>query len=114
MSFTVPYLVNDDAAGLGAKVGFIFAALVILGAVWTFYFVPELKGRALEEIDEMFQQKIPSRKFKEYQVTGVASLVEVMEQNGTIPVGEKTHDMIHVEIASQRTPASSTSEKVER
>jgi MFS transporter, SP family, sugar:H+ symporter len=64
VTFSLPYLTNDDEAGLGPKVGFIFAALVIGGGVYTFFCVPETSGRALEELDELFQKGVPSRKFK--------------------------------------------------
>ena len=32
--------------------------------VWIFFFVPETKDRTLEEIDEMFEARLPARKFK--------------------------------------------------
>lgn len=64
VSFVVPYLLNDDYAGLHSKVGFIFGAICFLGVVWAWFCFPELKGRSLEEIDEMFLAKLPTRKFR--------------------------------------------------
>ncbi|KAK9473726.1 general substrate transporter [Dipodascopsis tothii] len=64
VTFTLPYLLNADKAGLGPKVGFIYAGFILGGAVCVYLFLPELRARPLEEIDEMFEKKLPSRKFK--------------------------------------------------
>ncbi|RPA99055.1 sugar transporter [Choiromyces venosus 120613-1] len=77
VTFSLPYLTNDDEAGLGPKVGFIFAVCVIAGGVYTFTWVPETSGRALEELDELFQQGVPARKFKGHEITGAAALVKL-------------------------------------
>ncbi|KAF2163119.1 hypothetical protein M409DRAFT_37302, partial [Zasmidium cellare ATCC 36951] len=51
---SIPYLIDTQYANLGTKIGFIFGGLEVLIFVWTFFYVPELKDRSLEEIDEMF------------------------------------------------------------
>lgn len=65
-AFTLPYLSGPSApsADLGAKVAFIYSALGWMGVVWAYFFVPELKDRSLEEIDEMLRLKVPARKTK--------------------------------------------------
>ncbi|KAJ4305762.1 hypothetical protein N0V90_001294 [Kalmusia sp. IMI 367209] len=60
MNFGLPYVYNTDAANLGAKTGFIFTALAGMGAVMTYFFVPELKGRSAIEIDHLFQKGVRS------------------------------------------------------
>ncbi|CAK7242827.1 MAG: hypothetical protein STHCBS139747_004329 [Sporothrix thermara] len=60
VSFTLPYLLNAGYANLGSKVGFIYGSIGLAGVVWGFFFLPELKGRSLEEIDEMFAEKVPA------------------------------------------------------
>lgn len=48
-----------------------------------FFFMPELKGRTLEEIDELFANKVPPWKFKNYQTTiQEEALAEVRAQEG--------------------------------
>lgn len=50
-----------------------------------FFFMPELKGRTLEEIDELFANKVPPWKFKTYQTTiQEEALAEVRGQDGLV------------------------------
>ena len=35
--------------------------------VWYYFFIPELKGRSLEEIDELFENKVPTHDFKSFE-----------------------------------------------
>jgi hypothetical protein len=60
-SFTLPYLLNAPYAHLQSKVGFIYGSFCIAGVVWAYFCMPELKGRSLEEVLEIFEQKVPAR-----------------------------------------------------
>lgn len=66
VSFVVPFLFNPDKLNLGAKTMFIFAGLVLLASMVVWAFVPETAGRSFEELDEMFIERVPARKFKTY------------------------------------------------
>jgi hypothetical protein len=66
MNVVVPYLVNPDKADLKGKVGFIFGGLSAVATVWSFFYVPELKGRTFDEIDYMFQNKVNPRAMGSY------------------------------------------------
>lgn len=47
-----------------------------------FFLIPETKGRSLEEIDEMFVNKVPRREFKKYQCVSSERAREIAEQQG--------------------------------
>jgi hypothetical protein len=66
MNFAVPYMVNPDKANLKGKVGFVFGGLSAAATLWSFFYIPELKGRTFEEIDEMFEKRVPPRKMGSY------------------------------------------------
>lgn len=38
--------------------------------VWVYFYLPEIKNRTLEEIDEMFEARLPARRFRKYVCTG--------------------------------------------
>jgi hypothetical protein len=67
-AFVLPFLVNPDEANLGGKVGFIFGALMACSAIYTFFLVPETKGRSYREIDELFERRVTLRKFQKTDV----------------------------------------------
>lgn len=66
MNVVVPYLVNPDKANLKGKVGFIFGGLSAIATLWSFFYIPELKGRTFDEIDHMFQNKVKPPKMGSY------------------------------------------------
>ncbi|KAL7961106.1 general substrate transporter [Trichoderma compactum] len=68
-NFAIPYMVNPDEANLRGKVGFIFGGLALIATAWSWFYVPELKGRTFDEIDRMFQAKVPPRKMGSYQLS---------------------------------------------
>ena len=63
VSFSIPYLINDSYAGLGSKVGFIFATTACGAVIFSWFCIPECSGKTLEEIDELFLEGVPIRKF---------------------------------------------------
>ncbi|KAI0022614.1 MFS monosaccharide transporter-like protein [Xylariomycetidae sp. FL0641] len=79
-TFTAPYFINPDSLNWGPKYGYIWTGSCIVTAVWIWLYMPEVKGRSLEEIDEMFEARVPARKFRKYQCTGAhAALGEKVE-----------------------------------
>lgn len=64
-----------------SKVGFIFGALAICSFFFAYFCVPEMKGRSLEEINEMFDKEIPTRRFGSYvlehRVSDKADVIEM-------------------------------------
>ncbi|EON99397.1 putative general alpha-glucoside permease protein [Phaeoacremonium minimum UCRPA7] len=80
-TFTAPYFINLDSLNWGPKYGYIWTPSCFLTAVWVFWYLPETKGRTLEEIDEMFEAEVPARKFRHYQCRGPAAVVEKVNSN---------------------------------
>lgn len=56
---------NGD--GQGARYGYIWAASNLVCVGFFYIFMPEMKGRSLEELDEIFAARVPARKFQSYQ-----------------------------------------------
>ena len=69
--YTTPYLLSTPGSNLGAKLGYIWGGFAGVGAIWVWLFMPELKGRSLEEVDELFAAKLPAWKFKKFQCSGL-------------------------------------------
>lgn len=55
VTFFTPYLQAGPHVQLGAKVGYVFMGLAALSFFFFIGFIPELKGRSLEEVDELFE-----------------------------------------------------------
>ncbi|EEP78964.1 predicted protein [Uncinocarpus reesii 1704] len=64
ITLVIPYLMDAQYANLGSKVGYIFGPASILAMVFTYYCVPETKGKSLEDLDVLFVQGVPIRDFK--------------------------------------------------
>ncbi|GKZ69423.1 hypothetical protein AnigIFM60653_009217 [Aspergillus niger] len=65
----IPYALDTTGSNWGGKLGFLFAGIGVLDTLWCYFFLPETKGRTFEELDFMFQQKLPTRQFGKYQFT---------------------------------------------
>ena len=76
VSFTTPYLINAKYANLGGKVGFIYGSFNFAMVVATFFVIPEMKGRTLEEIDQLFASGVSLRKFGSVKTRTAQELYE--------------------------------------
>ncbi|KAL2401546.1 Major facilitator-type transporter ecdD [Exophiala dermatitidis] len=75
-TFTAPYFINPAKLGWGPKYGYIWFGSNMILVIFTWFFLPETRDRTLEEIHEMFEARLPARKFKGYVCTGVQSYAE--------------------------------------
>ncbi|MCJ1394678.1 hypothetical protein MMC18_007558 [Xylographa bjoerkii] len=66
-TFTAPYFINASALNWGPKYGYIWFPSCLVSAAFIYFCLPEVKDRTLEEIDEMFEAKLPARKFRGYK-----------------------------------------------
>ncbi|KAK0710238.1 general substrate transporter [Lasiosphaeria miniovina] len=93
-TFTAPYFINPEALNWGPKYGYIWLPSCLISAAWVYFFLPEVKNRTLEEIDEMFEARLPAKKFRKY----------VCVSGGTVASGsdvdtgsKKGDDVVHAE-----------------
>ena len=56
--------------------------MCFIALIWGYFFLPELKNRSLEELEELFAAKIPIRKFGQYETSpdGVGAAVSRLER----------------------------------
>ena len=72
-SVVAPYQLNPSAWGWGVRAGFFWGGTCLLTFVWAFFRLPEIKGRTYEELDILFANKTPARKFASTHVDAYAS-----------------------------------------
>ena len=94
VSFTVPYLIGATYANLGGKVGYIYGSLGVLFTVLTFFFVPEMKGRSLEELDAMYNDNISTREFRHALVESTEVAVKDAEEKAVNVVEQETYEAV--------------------
>ncbi|KAF1954002.1 maltose permease MAL61 [Byssothecium circinans] len=58
-----PRMLNPTAWGWGAKSSFFWAGTCFCCVVWTYFRLPEPKGRTYGELDILFERRISARKF---------------------------------------------------
>ncbi|KAF7195337.1 General alpha-glucoside permease [Pseudocercospora fuligena] len=64
---------NPDAWNWGTKTCFFWAVSAAIFAAWTWFRLPEPKGRTYAELDMLFEAKVPARKFKTTEVDAFAA-----------------------------------------
>lgn len=74
ITYINPFVQNEPGY-LGAKVGMIEGSISILALIFVFLVVPEMSGRSLEELDELFRAKVPAWKSKDYVCTGIGTQI---------------------------------------
>lgn len=78
-----PHMLNPTAWNWGAKAGFFWAGSCALCFIWTFFRLPEPKGRTYAELDMLFDGKVPARQFESTSIEsfGTASTVDSQRQS---------------------------------
>jgi len=67
-----PYMLNPTAGDWKGKTGFFWGGCAFVFFVWTFFRLPECKGKTFEELDVLFARRIPARDFVKYDVDAYA------------------------------------------
>lgn len=85
-----PPMLNPTAWGWGAKSGFFWAGTCFVCFLWTFFRLPEPKGRTFAELDVLFETKVSARRF-------ASATVDELNPQAL----EKKAVMVHVEKADE-------------
>jgi hypothetical protein len=65
-AFTTPYFINQANLNWGPKYGYIWFGSGLIVTAFIYFMLPEVRGRTLEEIDEMFRNKVSTFDFPKY------------------------------------------------
>ena len=79
MSYSIPYLIGTPGANLGPKVGYFFMGVCLAGLIYIVFFVPEITGRSLEEVDELFDRKLWAWQFANAETHGIGRTIADLE-----------------------------------
>ncbi|KAJ5100417.1 hypothetical protein N7456_006469 [Penicillium angulare] len=69
ITISIPYLLGTPGANLKAGVGWVLGGNSGLALLFAIFFVPELKGRSLDEVDELFEANLWAWQFKDYRTS---------------------------------------------
>lgn len=86
----------------GAEYNYIWAGSSFLLLVFYFFFIPEMKGRSLEELNEIFSARVPARDFSRYQ----CAIHEEIIHNVVAPKGGHG-EVVEIEDVQAVRPSSS-------
>ncbi|KAE8153283.1 general substrate transporter [Aspergillus avenaceus] len=73
------YQLNSTAWDWEARCAYFWAGTCLVCLVWSFFRMPEPKGRTYEELDVLFEKRISARKFGSTVVDPYADMVEIRE-----------------------------------
>ncbi|THY39474.1 sugar transporter [Aureobasidium pullulans] len=73
-----PYMLNPTAGNWRGKTAFFWAGTSLVFFVWTFFRLPECKGRTYEELDVLFANKVKTREFRKFDVNVYAENGETL------------------------------------
>lgn len=63
-----PYLINPGSANLKGKTAFVWFGTALPTFIWSYFRLPETRGRTYEELDIMFEREVPTRQFAKYVI----------------------------------------------
>ncbi|BEJ13792.1 hypothetical protein CspHIS471_0309660 [Cutaneotrichosporon sp. HIS471] len=63
------YMMNPLAWNWKSRSALFWAGTCLLMTIWSFFRLPEMKGRSYHQLDLLFERRTPTRKFKETVIT---------------------------------------------
>lgn len=64
VTFAAPYMQDAGYGNMGPYIGFFFGGISFLGLLFVYFFYPELKGLSIEQMDVLFEQRLPTKQFR--------------------------------------------------
>lgn len=62
-----PRLINPLELNMKGKTAYVWFVTACIAILWTYFRLPECRGRTYEELDVMFHEKVPARKFASWK-----------------------------------------------
>ena len=97
-----PYLINPTEANLKGKTAFVWFAVATCVIIWCIFRLPEVKGKTYEELDILFEKRVPAWKFSSTHVDVVAEAAHAQGRefdSEKYPVQISQHE--HIGVPSQ-------------
>ncbi|CAK7240812.1 MAG: hypothetical protein STHCBS139747_002260 [Sporothrix thermara] len=109
VSYINPFI-QGAPSNLGGKVGFIYGSFSFIAIFFVYFFVPEMKGRSLEELDELFQNGVPARHFASYKATGIGAQITDVQNANADPLAHLNEKGVVTEGIEVAEPVNTTAE----
>lgn len=77
-----PYMLNPTAGDWKGKTGFFWGGCAFVFFIWTFFRLPETKGKTFEELDILFARNVKTREFAKYKVDAYAEGEDALTKEG--------------------------------
>jgi SP family general alpha glucoside:H+ symporter-like MFS transporter len=94
-----PYMLNPGAWNWGNYAGFLWAGICFLCIVYTYFRVPEPRGRSFAELDLLFERGVDARKFASTKVDVFGENVEINVINHYQAARQMSPEIAHLEKA---------------
>ncbi|CAK7243294.1 MAG: hypothetical protein STHCBS139747_004812 [Sporothrix thermara] len=88
-----PRMISSLSWNWGAKTGFFYAGTNLLCLIWCWFRLPETKDRTFGEIDLLFDNKVPARKFKHTVVDQFAHQPELSDKAAAVAAVEHVDEV---------------------
>lgn len=98
IQYVSPYLQSEGYANLQGKIGFVWGSCALVAAIWIAFFLPEMSRRSLEELDELFENRVSVWKFRKFRTEGVGAEVTALETGHATDVDLDPKVLLGVEI----------------
>ncbi|KAL1878535.1 hypothetical protein VTK73DRAFT_7876 [Phialemonium thermophilum] len=79
-----PQFMNPTALNAKGKTAFFWSGTAAIMLVWSFFRLPEPKGRTYEEMDLLFQRRVSARKFASVKIDAYNDVGEVLKKTNTV------------------------------